>query len=279
VEEKQMIERNLFMSAASYESLEGKGEFLWYLVDSIVASIGALTNDKIEAQLQIETSEGKVLTTLALRKKVQKFKELILNNDLNILAFTAIDTTKPLEMVSYTELADIYIYTPLSGGASFYQIGFREWYALDFGVDRFQNLLVNLLFDVCRNIDVVAGFVTHDIYWPGLIVTAHERHIGFPGLVKTADYKDHFRGYFWGNLLSENHVHALGGIENIVRNAPCYQVKEVGNRNVYLQLTESILDFSDEKLARLKDYFKPILRTKQKETDPRGYDYLRYIPD
>ena len=275
-----MHERNLFMSAASYEPLAGKSELLWYLLDSIVTSVGALTNKKYKAQLQIETSEGKIMTTLALRKKVKKFKELILNSDLQMLSFTAIDTTKPPEMVSYLELANIYIETDLDGETSFFQLGVREWYATAAGVDRFQNLLVNCLFEVCRNIDVVAGFITHDLHWPGLVVTAHERHIGFPGLVHTADYKDHFRGYFWGNLLSENHIRALGGIENIVRNAPCYQVKEVdGSRNVYLQLTESILDFSDEKLSQLKDYFKPILRTKQKQTDPRAYHYLRYIPD
>ena len=274
-----MYRKNLIMSAASYESLEGKGELLWYLLDQIVTSVGALTKENFKAHLQIETVEGKLMTTLALRKKANKFKEQILNNNLQMLSFTTFDPTRLVMMGSIQELANIYIYTDLNGETSFLHLSVREWYATAIGIGHFQNLLVNCLFEICKEIDVVAGFITHDLLTPGLVETPHERYIDFPGLVHTADYKDHFRGYFWGNLLSENHIRALGGIENIVRNAPCYQVKEVGSRNVYLQLTESILDFSDEKLSQLKDYFKPILRTKQKQTDPRAYHYLRYIPD
>jgi hypothetical protein len=133
---------------------------------------------------------------------------------------------------------------------------------------------------ICQEIDVVTGFITHDRYWPeGITVTAHERYTRHSLYTDSSYLKNLFRGYFWGNLLSEKHIETLGGFESVVKNAPCCQVSKVGEKNVFLQLTPSILDFSDEALTKLKDYFRPILAKKVKESDPRGYNDFRFIPD
>ena len=70
------------------------------------------------------------------------------------------------------------------------------------------------------------------------------------------------RGYFWGNVLSEKHVERLGGIDRIKEEAPCYLVEEIqsGDRQlVYLQATERLGEFTEEKRMELKKYLEPLL--------------------
>jgi len=265
------------MSASSYESLAGKSELLWYLLDSILTATDALANKDYKAYLQIELADGTTLTTLALRKKIKKFNELVLNNDLINLRFSVFDTTRPGMMEPHQELAKIYIH---NYDISSIELSVKDWYINDARKQQFQNLFIDLLFKVCKKIEVVTGYITHDLLIPGFTTTPHERHsIGRFGQYSEKDYIDHFRGYFWGNLLSERHIQTLGGLGSIVHNAPCYQVKEISRQNVYLQLTESVFEFSDRELSNLKEYFRPILLPKRGPTDPSGYNYLRYIPD
>jgi len=266
------------MQASSYDSLAGKSELLWYLLDTILTSVEALTNEKYKAYLQIETDDGRTMTTLALRKKINKFRELILNNNLQKVRCDTFDTTRPGMMETDQLLSKIYIYNLDDYTSIAFSV--KEWYILGEKEELFQNMFVNSLFEICNKIEVVAGYITHDRLIPGFTTTPHERHsIGPFGKYTKKDYQDFFRGYFWGNLISEKHIHALGGVDNIIRNAPCYQVKEINSRYVFLQLTESVFDFSDEELSRLKDYFQPILLPKMGPTSPGGYNYLRYIPD
>ena len=70
------------------------------------------------------------------------------------------------------------------------------------------------------------------------------------------------RGYFWGNVLSEKHIERLGGIEKIQEEAPCYLVEKLdrgGRQRVYLQATERLGEFTEEKRMELKKYLEPLL--------------------
>lgn len=74
--------------------------------------------------------------------------------------------------------------------------------------------------------------------------------------------EDQVRGYFWGNWLSPVHVARLGGIEVVLRDAPCFAAKSIPRADgtcAYLQLTESVMDFDDASLKKLRDFLKPIL--------------------
>lgn len=74
--------------------------------------------------------------------------------------------------------------------------------------------------------------------------------------------EDQVRGYFWGNWLSPLHVARLGGIEVVLRDAPCFVVKAIPRSDgtgAYLQLTEDLMDFDDTSLRKLRDFLKPIL--------------------
>lgn len=74
--------------------------------------------------------------------------------------------------------------------------------------------------------------------------------------------EDQARGYFWGNWLSPVHVARLGGIEVVLRDAPCFAVRSIPRSDgtcAYLQLTESVMDFDDASLRKLRDFLRPIL--------------------
>lgn len=82
------------------------------------------------------------------------------------------------------------------------------------------------------------------------------------------DYKIHSqkldklaRGYFWGNMISKEHIKSLGGIENIKMHAPgeVIVIENNGRQYVYIQLSNDINDYSDSDLRKLKDLFRPIL--------------------
>lgn len=74
-------------------------------------------------------------------------------------------------------------------------------------------------------------------------------------------------GYHWGVLLTEEHIRRLGGVERILKEAPCYKkhLWSIGGKDaIFLQATESIFDFPAEKRLELKSFLQPILP----ETDP-----------
>lgn len=283
--ENRLHDRHLYMSLISYETLAGKGDLLWYILDSFLTATNALANKDYEVYLELESIEGKTVRTTALGKKIEEFKERILSGQNPDLLLSIDDTSKSKlpGWLGYERPVVIFLgwneYVE-TNGATLLEFGVTQWFASLLGVERIQNLLINCMQKICQEIDVVTGFITHDRYWPeGISVTAHERYTRHCLSPDNSWLKHLFRGYFWGNLLSEKHIETLGGFESIVRNAPCCQVSIVGEKNVFLQLTPSILDFSDEALTKLKDYFRPILAKKIKDTDPRGYSYLRFIPD
>jgi hypothetical protein len=84
------------------------------------------------------------------------------------------------------------------------------------------------------------------------------------------------RGFYWGNLLGRRHVEALGGEEEVERNAPCQIVRTVadsaGNALLYLQVTESPDDVSREQLRALKKFLAPVVFAAEGATGvDRGY--------
>lgn len=65
------------------------------------------------------------------------------------------------------------------------------------------------------------------------------------------------RGVYWGNLVSQNIVDILGGIDNIKNGVQHYCIEEVNGKlqkNVYIQLTEDILNCTIEDILVFKKY-------------------------
>jgi hypothetical protein len=98
----------------------------------------------------------------------------------------------------------------------------------------------------------------------------YEQSIGRWWLDALRECRSRLRGYYWGNLLSREHIATLGGIDRIRNEAPCQVVTEIEEGLCYLQLTESVDAFSDEALVRLKDYFAPLLPPSEGDDEDVG---------
>ena len=127
-----------------------------------------------------------------------------------------------------------------------------------------QERTVSLLKDLALGLDATYAHLTLEPNAAsGLDDTPYEEWIRTP-IDHYRELRRYARGYFWGNILSGEHIEQLGGVERIKTEAPCVMVKSIGTPErplLYLQLTEDINDFSDEKLKELREFLKPILPT------------------
>ena len=88
------------------------------------------------------------------------------------------------------------------------------------------------------------------------------------GYIDTLIYCDQYvRGWFWGNVLSEQHIEKLGGMEKIVAEAPFKIIKPLKTSNgrelVYLQLTDDVLYQTEADKQKVFDYLHPLFYSKE----------------
>jgi hypothetical protein len=81
-------------------------------------------------------------------------------------------------------------------------------------------------------------------------------------------YCDQFvRGWFWGNVLSEQHIQKLGGMERIIAEAPFEIIKPLqtsdGHELVYLQLTDDVLSQTEVDKQKSFDYLRSLFYSKE----------------
>ena len=115
------------------------------------------------------------------------------------------------------------------------------------------------------------GIYGHMDYLDGLVLTRgltqateFEGLNGLDLIFQDSRKYDHLaRGYYWGNILTEKHIEALGGEETFVANVPHHILEKLpmkdGRLAYYIQLTPNVFFFEPEKYLALKDYLKPIL--------------------
>lgn len=142
-----------------------------------------------------------------------------------------------------------------------------------------QDAWVKLFKNVFKTINGSVGFLTLD--YPKAVLIPQQSPLefllGLNFINNSHNYDRIVQGYFWGNMISELHIEALGGIQSIKETSPCYLVEEFqfdDRKAVYLQLTDNINEFFDNQLLSLKKSLLPILPAENKslieENDPFG---------
>jgi hypothetical protein len=124
-----------------------------------------------------------------------------------------------------------------------------------------QHAWVDLIRGGARAFSAATGYLTVDHVDDS---SPYEQSIGRDWLDGLEESRTLLRGYYWGNILSGQHVNAVGGIERVRDEAPCAFVDDFGAEPwqlVYLQLTHDLDDIPDEALRRLRDYLGPLLPT------------------
>ena len=89
--------------------------------------------------------------------------------------------------------------------------------------------------------------------------TAHEVAVGVgldESLFMAAELS---RGPHWATLLGPRQVAALGGVQQVCSDAPCYSVTDLGGGRILLQLTEHLDDVPPDALRKLAEFLGPVL--------------------
>jgi hypothetical protein len=127
-----------------------------------------------------------------------------------------------------------------------------------------QDYFVSLLRRPAVTVRASTGYITLDAS-----PDPYERRYGLNGTQGRRSSGARLRGYYWANILSERHIQALGGMDEIRTKAPCHVVEDLSDGRetlAYLQLTPNLNRFDDEKLRALRDYLSTLL------TPPRRRD-------
>jgi hypothetical protein len=103
------------------------------------------------------------------------------------------------------------------------------------------------------------GFVTYD--HGGGDESPFELGTGRPPDAALRECDRVLRGYYWANILSQHHLEALGGLARVRQEAPCAAVDVLDEQAplVLLRLSDDINRISDEELAALRAYLRPVL--------------------
>lgn len=70
------------------------------------------------------------------------------------------------------------------------------------------------------------------------------------------------RGYFWANILGPKHIEDLGGLDYVLANCPGFKIERLQYEDatsLYICLSESIFNLSEDKLNEFKNFISNIL--------------------
>jgi hypothetical protein len=131
-----------------------------------------------------------------------------------------------------------------------------------------QEYFVSLLRRTAVTARASTGYITLDAS-----PDPYERRYGLNGTQGRRSSGTRLRGYYWANILSERHIQALGGMDEIRTQAPCHVVEDLSDGRetlAYLQLTPDMNRFDDEKLRALRDYLSTLLTPPRRRGDYLG---------
>lgn len=148
-----------------------------------------------------------------------------------------------------------------------------------------QNTFVNVAKSAFRDLNCIVGYITLDQVGPapGGGWSPYDRFVCMDTTMTRRNpwtgeelWRKWARGYYWGNFLSENHIHLLGG-ESELQKVPLEVVERIG-KGWYLQLTPDINDINKDKLHALRDLLRPLLPLPYYENN-RPKDWEEQLPN
>jgi hypothetical protein len=106
-------------------------------------------------------------------------------------------------------------------------------------LEELQDRLVDVMKSAAVTCDGSYGHITFD-----RTTHAYEDAVGRSFVQGATECREWARGYYWGNFLSRVHIERLGGIDRVMKEAPCFVVEDLSEGRgelVYLQLTPSVV--------------------------------------
>lgn len=262
----------IYGSVSTYDNLLDNGDLLIKFIDSFIDKI-IMPLNRMELRIEAE-GEGVRDTVKNFKKNWNNIKDKIANGKIHSVYISCFDKNifKEFHKEFWSNSHNF------NREPDVIEMGFRSNANLEQGVASLIDYNVQILeYEGClvpKSIQDYFVDITKQLLssFPGSIgeVTIdsmsyydsnspHEYSMGLETIWSSQYFKEYYRGYFWGNFLSKNHVMRLGGIEQVKNDAPVYKVEELEDGGAYMQLTENINDFTLQDLLRLKRYLEKIL--------------------
>jgi hypothetical protein len=276
--------KTLYGCISTYDDLISKGKILINVIEYFVNEIAGLSNkelkfkakgDKIRAkEYDFNTSNWNKMKESFNEGKIDEFLLFHYNKNFdtmleNILANSQYDSNSTLDDLpeQYTITLHIISNKKFNGMASLIEFQVhKSCFSRDIP-KCVQDKYIELIEIVIKEISCVGGFITVDDISYRYGESPYEEYYGLSYRWNSCNFRKYFRGYFWGSFLSNDHIHILGGMDEVIKNAPVFRVKQYNDNSAFLQLTEDINRFDDNQLKELAVYLKCLL-------PPRGeYTY------
>jgi hypothetical protein len=90
-------------------------------------------------------------------------------------------------------------------------------------------------------------------------MTAYEDKMRCSELDGVEAVAQYARGAHWVTLLSDHHIDVLGGVDRVVREAPCEICEVLGLGRIYLQLPGDPFTVDPAHVDALEDFLRPVL--------------------
>jgi len=105
--------------------------------------------------------------------------------------------------------------------------------------------------------EAMVGHITYNWYGYAYASSPYETFLGYTYPEVGAHFSNHLRGCYWGNLLRQEHIDLLGGLDAF-RELPIALVKDLNDGYYYIQLTKDINQFDEAILRQVHDFFSPL---------------------
>jgi len=130
-------------------------------------------------------------------------------------------------------------------------------------MDVFQERLLEITLDTFKSLKAVSGYITIDNIQAGMrSASPFEQKLNLDYQKASWNFRNKFRGAYWGNILSTEHIKKLGGLGKVKSKAPAYRIAEMGQGDsnaVFIQLSPSLDIVSPWQMEELQQYLQPIL--------------------
>lgn len=133
----------------------------------------------------------------------------------------------------------------------------------------FQERLLEITLDTFKSLKAVSGYITIDNIQAGMrSASPFEQKLNLDYQKASWNFRNKFRGAYWGNILSTEHIKKLGGLGKVKKKAPAYRIAEMGQGDsnaVFIQLSPRMDMVSPWQLDELQQYLQPVLPGTGKE--------------
>ncbi|MGC9025825.1 MAG: hypothetical protein ACP5NB_13525 [Chloroflexia bacterium] len=257
-------EMHVVMNLATYEDLWKRGEELLWFVEQGYERILQKLPRRADKVILYGSPVGKISNRQFIfnEKNWARFRKELREGKLGYFALSLWLECRdnPERVAPYGAGIHIYTYPDYPGHASILMLGAERPFYGEQPLDAWQEEWVDLACEAFVRFHGATGFIIVDASsW-------REPSSPYEGEARVIGAEYHFRskvrGYYWGNFLSREHIERLGGLEAVLREAPCYLVRDLSDGEdwrAYLQLTAKMEDVPEEALRALRDYLRPLL--------------------